>query len=265
MFPSPPCATGSSFSARAMTMTAGVTAGSNSIAGSSESPGLSTSRASNPQRSQALQFTRRPSLARRSHASLPSGVRLNGAEADTPPESLRPTSRPCSGWQVALNHFTTPGEPFVSAYPQDMRTGIRCLASTVEHWPCAMNALNDRPLKLLSNIAERELWLFVCNMTNWLFGDAPAGAHASAAICSISATPNQQPGSRALHGVAARAHVQHRRSDRRGRERLPTMVSRRLPIPVGSPPRTPKEQRRWQTSPSSTLIRTWKTASWKAT
>ena len=64
----------------------------------------------------------------------------------------------------------------------------RALAYAVEFWPCVENVLLDGNLELSNNIAEQGQRIFVVGRKNWLFSDAPRGAHASAAICSITAT-----------------------------------------------------------------------------
>ena len=64
----------------------------------------------------------------------------------------------------------------------------KALSYAVEYWPYVMNILDDGHLELSNNIAERAIKPFVIGRKNWLFSDTPAGAHASAAIYSITTT-----------------------------------------------------------------------------
>lgn len=64
----------------------------------------------------------------------------------------------------------------------------RALSYAIEYWPYTLNVLEDGHLELSNNIAERAIKSFVIGRKNWLFSDTPAGAHASAAIYSITTT-----------------------------------------------------------------------------
>lgn len=64
----------------------------------------------------------------------------------------------------------------------------RALAYAVEFWPYVENVLLDGNLELSNNIAEQGQRIFVVGRKNWLFSDTPRGAHASAAIYSITTT-----------------------------------------------------------------------------
>lgn len=64
----------------------------------------------------------------------------------------------------------------------------RALAYAVEFWPYVKNVLGDGNLEFSNNIAERGQRIFVVGRKNWLFSDTPRGAHASAAIYSITTT-----------------------------------------------------------------------------
>ena len=64
----------------------------------------------------------------------------------------------------------------------------KALSYAIEYWPYTLNVVDDGHLELSNNIAERAIKSFVIGRKNWLFSDTPAGAHASAAIYSITTT-----------------------------------------------------------------------------
>ena len=64
----------------------------------------------------------------------------------------------------------------------------KALAYTLKYWPYVKNVLADGRLELSNNLAERAIKPFVIGRKNYLFSDTPRGAHASAAIYSITTT-----------------------------------------------------------------------------
>ena len=64
----------------------------------------------------------------------------------------------------------------------------KALNYAVSQWPHLENALADGRLPLDNNRAERSIRPFAIGRKNWLFSDTPRGAHASAAIYSITTT-----------------------------------------------------------------------------
>jgi len=64
----------------------------------------------------------------------------------------------------------------------------KALNYAVTQWPRLSNVFLDGRLPLDNNFAERSIRPFAVGRRNWLFSDTPRGAHASAAIYSITTT-----------------------------------------------------------------------------
>lgn len=62
------------------------------------------------------------------------------------------------------------------------------LTYAINQWPKLMNVFIDGRIPLDNNLAERSIRPFCVGRKNWLFSDTPNGAHASAAIYSITTT-----------------------------------------------------------------------------
>ena len=61
----------------------------------------------------------------------------------------------------------------------------KALEYAIRYWPYAMGALDDGRLPLDNNLAERGIKPFVIGRKNFLCGDTPRGAAASAGMYSI--------------------------------------------------------------------------------
>lgn len=77
----------------------------------------------------------------------------------------------------------------------------KALEYAIRYWPYAMGALDDGRLPLDNNLAERGIKPFVIGRKNFLFGDMPRGAAASAGMYSIVVTAK-------ANGLNPRKYVQ---------------------------------------------------------
>jgi len=64
----------------------------------------------------------------------------------------------------------------------------KALNYSIAQWPRLSNVLADGRLPIDNNFSERSIRPYALGRKNWLFSDTPRGAHASAAIYSITTT-----------------------------------------------------------------------------